>query len=68
MVVRGATRAGGDDGGAIAGEAGDAVNARGFDGFGKSHIRQNGGQAVRQHRLPRLRWAKDEEIMVITPT
>jgi hypothetical protein len=45
-VVRGATRAGHDDGGAVAGEAGDVVNARGFDGFNQGHGWQDNGQSA----------------------
>jgi hypothetical protein len=33
-MMRGPTRPGGDDGGAVAGEAGDALDARGLDSFG----------------------------------
>ena len=66
-VMRGATRARGDDGGAGAGEAGDAMDARGLQRFGESHRRQNGGQPTRQHRRPHPRWAQEEDIMVRTP-
>jgi hypothetical protein len=42
-------RAGGDAGGAVAGEAGDAVNARGLDGFGQRHGRQDSGESTGQY-------------------
>jgi hypothetical protein len=51
--VRGVTGAGGDQGGAGAGAAGDAVEAGGFDGVGPRHDRQDGGEPVRQQRLAR---------------
>ncbi len=38
----GATRAG-REGGAVTGEAGDAVEACGLKGFGEGHRRQDGG-------------------------
>ena len=38
-VVRGATRPPGDQGGAGAGEAGDAVDARRLESFGQGHSR-----------------------------
>jgi hypothetical protein len=50
-VVGGAKRAGGDQGGAGAGEAGDAVDAGGFNGFGQGHLRQEGGAPAHQQRL-----------------
>ena len=39
--------------GTVAGEAGDAVDARGLNGFGEAHDRQEGGEAAVQPRLPR---------------
>jgi hypothetical protein len=66
-VVRGATRLGGDNGGAGAGEAGDAVDAGGFEGFGQAHVRQRRRQPARQPRLPHSRWRQEEEVMVTTP-
>jgi hypothetical protein len=44
-VRRGATRPRGDQGGAGAGAASDARDARGVDRFGQGHGLQNGGQA-----------------------
>jgi hypothetical protein len=41
---------------AVAGEAGDAVDARGLDGFSQDHRRQDGGEPPGQHRLARPRW------------
>jgi hypothetical protein len=52
-VMGGATWAGGDQGGAVAGEARDAVNTRGLHGLGEGHRRQDGGEAAGQHRLAR---------------
>jgi hypothetical protein len=52
-VVRGTKRSRGDKGGAIAGEAGAAMDARDLDGFGEGHIRQDGGEPPGRHRLPR---------------
>jgi hypothetical protein len=50
-VVRSAKRARHDAGGAVAGKAGHAVDARGVERFGQGHIRQDGGEPTRQHRL-----------------
>jgi hypothetical protein len=61
-MVRGAKRPPGDQGGAGAGEAGDAMNTGGFDGFGQAHRRQDGGQAARQHRCPRARRTPEEDV------
>src|SRR5262249_9706724 len=61
------TRTGGDQGGAIASEAGDAVDARGLKGFGEGHGRQDGGESPGQHRRARPRRAEQEHIMVRTP-
>ncbi len=52
-LVGGATRPGGDDGGAPPGEAGDAVDAGGGDGLGQGHVRQDRRQAPGQPRCPR---------------
>jgi hypothetical protein len=51
--VRGADRAGGDQGRAVAREAGDAVDARRPDGLGEGHRRQDGGEPPGQYRLAR---------------
>jgi len=45
-VRRGATRTGGDQGRAIAGEAGDAVHTGGLKGFGEGHGRYNRGETA----------------------
>jgi hypothetical protein len=50
-AVGGATRPGGDDGGAPSGEAGDARDGGGFDGFGQGQIGEDRRQASGQHRL-----------------
>jgi hypothetical protein len=52
-VVGGATRAGRDPRRAVAGQAGDAVEARGLNGLGKGHRRQDRGELARQQRLDR---------------
>jgi hypothetical protein len=52
-MVGGATRPGGDDGGAGAGEADDARDTGGVEGLGQGHRRQNGGEPARQPRLAR---------------
>jgi hypothetical protein len=62
-VVRSATRARRDEGGAVVGEAGDAVNTRGLDGFSQGHIRQDGGESAVQHRLSGPRGAKQEVVI-----
>jgi hypothetical protein len=66
-MVRGATRAGRDEGGTVAGEAGDAVHARGLDSFRQGHLRQDGGEAAGRHRLARPRTAQHQEVMGRTP-
>ena len=65
-VVRRTTRARGHQGGAGAGEAGDAVDAGGVEGFGQAHRRQDGDEAAGQPRLPFPKW-RQEEVMVSTP-
>jgi hypothetical protein len=52
-LVGGATRPGGDARDAFTGAAGDARDARGFDGFGQAHRWQEGGKPLSQ-----LRWAR----------
>jgi hypothetical protein len=52
--MRGATRAGRHHGGAVAREAGDAMDAGRLKGFGQGHRRQAGGEPPRQHRLALL--------------
>jgi hypothetical protein len=51
----GATRPCRDERRAVTGEAGDAMDARGFEGFGEGHRRQDGGEpapgTVYQHVL-----------------
>jgi hypothetical protein len=48
-VVWGATGARRDERRAVAGEAGDTMDAGGFDGLREGHIRQDGGESARQH-------------------
>jgi hypothetical protein len=65
-VMGGATRAGRHQRGAVAGEAGDAVDACGLKGFGQGHRRQDGGESPCQHRLASPRGAQ-EEVMLRMP-
>jgi hypothetical protein len=51
-VMGGLTWARRDAGRAVAGEAGDALDACGLEGFGEGHIRQDGGEPPCPHRLP----------------
>ena len=60
-------RAGRDEGGAVTGEAGDAVDACGLNGLGKGHHRQDGGEPSGPHRLARPSGAKQAEIIVQNP-
>jgi hypothetical protein len=55
-------RQGFDPGRAVDSAAGDAVEARGLDGFGKGHIGQD-GEAPGQHRLARPERANEEEVV-----
>ena len=48
-LVGGATRPGGDDGGASPGEAGDAMDAGGFQRVGQGQMGQDRRQAPGQH-------------------
>jgi hypothetical protein len=57
----------GHERGPIAGEAGDAMKVRRFDGFGAHHRRQDGGEPPRQDRLTRSRGLEQEEVMVRMP-
>jgi hypothetical protein len=64
-VMRGAKRTGGDQGRAVAGEAGDAVDTGSLKGLGEGHRRQNGGEPPCQYRLAcprrpsrRILWAE----------
>jgi hypothetical protein len=52
-AMRGATRAQRDHGRVAAGQAGDAGEARGLEGFGQHHRQQGGGEPSRQPRRPR---------------
>jgi hypothetical protein len=66
-MMGGAEGAAGDQGRAPVGEAGDAMHAGRFDGFGQAHLRQDGGQAARQPRSPRARRTHEEDVGVTTP-
>jgi hypothetical protein len=66
-MVGGATRPGGDDGGAPPGKAGDAVDARGLQRFGETHRWQHSGQPARQPRLPCPKGTAQEQMMGSTP-
>src|SRR5262245_26029444 len=66
-LMRGAERSGRDQGGAIAGEAGDAVEAGGLNGLGEGHRREDGGEPAGQPRLPRPRRAQEENVVGTTP-
>jgi hypothetical protein len=48
-VVRRREETRGDDGGLVAGEAGDTRDTWGLQGFGQSQRRQDGAQPARQH-------------------
>jgi hypothetical protein len=63
----GATRARGDQSGAGAGAAGDAVEAGGVEGFGRGQRRHDGGGPARQRRPPRPRWPQKAQILGGTP-
>ena len=58
-VVGGAEGVGGDDGGAIAGEASDAMDPGGLPRCRPAHRRQEGTKPPRQHRLPGPRRAEE---------
>jgi hypothetical protein len=62
-----APRVGRDQCRAVAGEADDAVDARGLDGFSAVHRGQDGGMQPCQHRLACPGRAKEEHVMVRTP-
>jgi hypothetical protein len=66
--MRGAKRTSRHQRGAVAGEAGDSMDACGLNGFGQAHRRQDGGESPCQHRLARPRGAEQEQIIVRTPT
>jgi hypothetical protein len=65
-VVRGATWARRDERGTLTGEAGDTMAARGLNGLGEGHCRQDGGQPPRQPRLPRPR-IQPQDVVGRTP-
>ena len=53
-VMRGATRTGRDQRRAVAGQAGDAVDTGGLNGFGEGHGRQDGGEPPASRDVPAL--------------
>jgi hypothetical protein len=57
----GEKRAGRDHGGAVAGEAGDAVDTCGADGLGQGHLGQDRRQAAGQYQGPHL---QKEDVIV----
>jgi hypothetical protein len=65
-VMGGTKRAGGDEGGAGLTSARDAVNARGLNGFGQGHRRQEGGEPPGQPRLARSEWIQEQDVGVTT--
>jgi hypothetical protein len=66
-LVRGATGTRRDPRHAVAGAAGDAVDAGGLEGLGEGHGRQDSGEPAGQHRLARSGWTQEQEIMNTTP-
>jgi hypothetical protein len=48
-------------------KAREIMDARGVDGFGQGHRRQNGCESAGQHRLARPWGTEEEDIMVRTP-
>jgi hypothetical protein len=63
-VRRGATRPRGDQCGAGAGAAGEAMEAGGLEGFGEGRGWENGGGPPRQQRLARPRGACHTVVMI----
>jgi hypothetical protein len=63
----GATGAGRDKRRAVTGAAGNTMDARGFDGLGEGHGRQDRGEPPRQHRLARPRRPQEQDVVVTTP-
>jgi hypothetical protein len=61
---RGATRPRGDQCGAGAGAAGEAMEAGGLEGFGEGRGWENGGGPPRQQRLARPRGACHTVVMI----
>jgi hypothetical protein len=56
-------QAGGAHRRALAGEARDAVEARGLDGLGEGHRRQDSGEPPRQHRRPRPGRPQEKDVV-----
>jgi hypothetical protein len=66
-VVGRAKRASRHQRGAVAGEAGDTMDACSLKGFGQGHRRQDDGEPPCQHRLARLWGTKEEDVVGRTP-
>jgi hypothetical protein len=66
-VMGGTKRAGRHQRGAVAREARDTMEARGLDGLGQGHRRQDGGEPAGQHRRPRPRGAQEHDVVVEKP-
>jgi hypothetical protein len=66
-MVGGAKRAGRNQRRAVAGAAGAAMDARGVDGLGEGHGRQDGGEPPGQPRRARPWRTEKEDVMVTTP-
>jgi hypothetical protein len=67
-MMGGAKRASRHQRGAVAGEAGDTMDACGLNGFGQSQRRQDGGESPCQPRRASPRRAKEAEVTVNIPT
>ena len=63
----GPEQAGGDDGGALPRQAGDARDAGGLPRFRQVYRQQDSGEAPRQPRPPRPRRAEDQKMMDTLP-
>ena len=66
-LVGGATRPGGDDGGAPPGAAGAARDAGGCNGCGQGHLGEDRRQASGQPRLPHPRRPQEQDVGVRIP-
>jgi hypothetical protein len=67
-VVRGATGARRDPRQAVTGAADNTREARGVEGLGEGHGRQDRGAPAGQHRLARSGWTQEQHVMGRTPT
>ncbi len=62
-VVRGTIRARADEAAGVVEDAGDTVDARGFDGFVEGHGRKNGGNALGEHGFSGARRADEQNVV-----